>query len=93
MKRRQLRSGYTTGACAAAAAKAATMILLNGESVNRLIGESQNNQSFPIHPFTYSPIYHDIEIPFPDGSRVSFPVHGSRFTIHDSQAYGNRICD
>jgi cobalt-precorrin-5B (C1)-methyltransferase len=83
MKRRQLRSGYTTGACAAAAAKAAAMILLNGESVNRLIGESQNNQSFPIHPFTYSPIYHDIEIPFPDGSRVKFKIQDSKVKIQD----------
>ncbi len=84
-KNKKLRSGYTTGACAAAAAKAATMILMNGESVNRLIGESKNKQSFPIHPFTHSPVCREIEIPFPDGSRVSFPVHSSRFTIHDSQ--------
>ncbi|MDP1759103.1 MAG: cobalt-precorrin-5B (C(1))-methyltransferase, partial [Thermodesulfovibrionales bacterium] len=82
-KNKKLRSGYTTGACAAAAAKAATMILLNGESVNRLIGESQNNQSFPIHPFTCSPIYHDIEIPFPDGSRVKFKIQDSRIKIQD----------
>ena len=31
MKRRQLRSGYTTGACAAAAAKAAAMLLMSSE--------------------------------------------------------------
>ena len=68
MKRRQLRSGYTTGACAAAAAKAAAMLLMSSElgvqSLEKILS---------------------VEIPFPDGSRVSFPVHGSRFTIHDSQ--------
>ncbi len=49
MKRR-LRSGYTTGACAAAAAKAATVLLFHGHTPT------------------------EVHIPFPDGSRVSFPV-------------------
>ena len=45
-----LRKGYTTGACAAAAAKAATMVLC-GEAAPEAV-----------------------EIGFPDGSRVRFPV-------------------
>ncbi len=45
---KKLRSGYTTGACAAAAAKAATALLLTGHGQK------------------------SVEIPFPDGSRVSF---------------------
>ncbi len=55
MKKR-LRSGFTTGACAAAAAKAAVETLVCGRQ-----------------PET-------VEIPFPDGSRVSFPVLWSRLT-------------
>ncbi len=47
----RLRSGFTTGACAAAAAKGATQALLVQQ------------------PFTQA------EIPFPDGSRRSFPLH------------------
>ncbi|MFH1897885.1 MAG: cobalt-precorrin-5B (C(1))-methyltransferase [Candidatus Desantisbacteria bacterium] len=53
-KNKKLRFGYTTGACAAAAAKAATMLLIN--------------------PWLE---IQDVEIPFPDGSRVKFKVHNT----------------
>lgn len=51
VKRRGMRTGYTTGACAAAAAKAATLALLTGESVREVairlpIGE---DATFQIH--------------------------------------------
>ena len=52
---RRLRSGYTTGACAAAAAKAAVMLLLYPEDRN--VGNAS------------------VEIPFPDGSRVTFTAY------------------
>ncbi len=51
---RRLRSGFTTGSCAAAAAKAAAVALLEGISPG------------------------EIAIPFPDGSRKTFPVHSCR---------------
>ncbi len=54
MKRKGLRSGYTTGACAAAAAKAAAMLLRTGKRQTSSDSE--------------------VEIPFPDGSRVKFPI-------------------
>ena len=51
VKRRGMRTGYTTGACASAAAKAATLALLTGEPVREVtirlpIGK---NVSFAIH--------------------------------------------
>ncbi len=36
VKRRGMRTGYTTGSCAAAAAKAATLALLTGQSVEQV---------------------------------------------------------
>lgn len=50
-KKRKLKSGFTTGACAAAVAKAATLSLLDGRRIR------------------------NIEIPFPNGDRHSFPIH------------------
>ena len=47
---KRLRSGYTTGACAAAAAKGAALLVLAGNPPAQ------------------------VDIPFPDGSRVTFPV-------------------
>ncbi len=52
---KKLRSGYTTGACAAAAAKAAALLLVSGS------------------------IQNEVEIPFPDGSRVRFLIVHSNF--------------
>lgn len=68
MERKELRSGYTTGACAAAAAKAAAMLLMSSElgvqSLERILS---------------------VEIPFPDGSRVSFKIHNSKLITHNSK--------
>ncbi len=50
---KRLRSGFTTGSCAAAAAKAAAQLLVNKTSPDK------------------------IEIPFPDGQRISFTVHAA----------------
>lgn len=66
-KKKRLRSGFTTGSCAAAAAKAAAFASLNG--------------SCPTN----------IEIPFPDGSRVSFAVHNC--TIQNNCAMASVIKD
>ena len=49
---KRLRSGYTTGACAAAAAKGAALFVLAGAAPAQ------------------------VDIPFPDDSRVTFPVAG-----------------
>ncbi len=61
-KGKKLRSGYTTGACAAAAAKAAAEALFSG------VCPSQ------------------IEIPFPDGSRVSFAVQRCEIRHEEAEA-------
>jgi len=63
MKKKRLRSGFTTGSCSAAAAKAAAILLTTGNC-----------------PET-------VEIPFPDGSRKSFPVCNSGQT--DNQAWAS----
>lgn len=66
-RNKKLRSGYTTGACAAAAAKAASLILLSAEC------EAQDSEKIG-----------SVEIPFPDGSRVTFKLHHSSLATHHS---------
>ncbi len=53
-EKKRLRSGFTTGACAAAAAKAAAQLLITGQKTSQ------------------------VDIPFPDNSRVLFALHSSR---------------
>ena len=63
--KKNLRSGYTTGACAAAAAKAA-VLLLGGKA-----GKGKSGK--------------DVEIPFPDGSRVVFRIENSELETRGSE--------
>jgi cobalt-precorrin-5B (C1)-methyltransferase len=83
LKKKSLRSGYTTGACAAAAAKAAALLLLSGEAGKRGSGEVKGREKTDINK--------DVEIPFPDGSRVKFNVHSSEF--RDNVAIASIIKD
>ncbi len=66
---RPLRKGYTTGACAAAAAKAAVILMLKGQ------GSGVKGQKTPAF----------VEIPFPDGSKVRFKVHHSQLITKNSK--------
>jgi cobalt-precorrin-5B (C1)-methyltransferase len=70
-KSKKLRSGYTTGACAAAAAKAATSLLLR-------IADCGLQNEEPMQT---------IEIPFPDGSRVEFKVLSSEFRVEGAKSF------
>lgn len=71
---KKLRSGYTTGACAAAAARAATELLLSAEYGVRSV-ESGVRSANKIE---------SIEIPFPDGSRVRFAIQDSSLITQGS---------
>lgn len=70
MKKKKLRSGFTTGACAAASAKAAASLLVNSLSLDT------------------------VEIPFPDGRRVSFKLFScSKKEAEIDTAYASIIKD
>jgi cobalt-precorrin-5B (C1)-methyltransferase len=76
-KNKKLRSGYTTGACAAAAAKAAAIMLIRNAEFGMRNGSKTES----------------IEIPFPDGNRVMFKIHDSGYQANEKTAFASVIKD
>ena len=76
-----LRSGFTTGACATAAAKAALTALLGYGKIRRSVGQGVSGMP-PEDSDADHRSYADqaapdsIEITFPDGERLSLPIAG-----------------
>ena len=77
VKKKKLRSGYTTGACAAAAAKAAALLLL--QNTEHRTQNTDNNKET-------NSLCSEVNIPFPDHSRVSFKIHNSKLLNYDPQS-------
>jgi len=75
--KKNLRSGYTTGACAAAAAKAATLLLVRSQE------SGVRSQK----------IINSVDIPFPDGSRHKFRIQDAGCRMQDEMAWASVIKD
>lgn len=75
MRRSQLRSGYTTGACAAASAKAAAQLL-----IGKMWDSPSNcsNQEYPVS-------LEIITITLPDGDKASFKINKTSLTTNESE--------
>jgi cobalt-precorrin-5B (C1)-methyltransferase len=71
MKKKNLRTGYTTGTCAAAAAKAAAILLFR----------DMKNSKEPIDGFRLN----DVEILLPDGKRVKFCINRLEIKTENSE--------
>jgi cobalt-precorrin-5B (C1)-methyltransferase len=97
--KKKLRSGYTTGACAAAAAKAAVLLLLQNTGYRTQTKDiraqsTDDRQQTTEHRQKNTDKRQkkggtvqvsEVEIPFPDGTRVKFPIHKSELKTLNSQ--------
>ncbi|KPJ99033.1 MAG: hypothetical protein AMK71_10380 [Nitrospira bacterium SG8_35_4] len=90
MRKKTLRSGYTTGACAAAAAKAAALLLLSAEAQKHASAKDKIN--FRAYERT-SLRTNEVEVPFPNGSRVKFSIKGSGVRSQGRTAWASVIKD
>ncbi len=84
-KSKQLRSGYTTGACAAAAAKAAVLLLLRISDCGSLNSPSPRPSPRRGEDKGTGTDINSVEIPFPDGSRVKFNICHSELRTLNSE--------
>jgi len=89
VKKEKLRSGYSTGACAAAAAKAAVILLLGTEAWKRESVKAEDFLTSTLPRFRPD----EVEIPFPDGSRIKFRVKGSGFRDTRTSAWASVVKD
>jgi cobalt-precorrin-5B (C1)-methyltransferase len=89
VKKEKLRSGYTTGACAAAAAKAAALLLLSVEARKCESAKAEDFLTSTLSRFRAE----EVEIPFPDGSRIKFRVKGSGFRDTCTSAWASVVKD